>query len=150
MSELKKFKVKPTGKMLMVKMDTLITKVGRIIMPGEVNIGDILRRAVIIAKGDECKLNIGDRVYCDLRANMVEVEAFTRNHLKKKEQVYLVYEDNIPALIEETEESGTDIIDALAEAEIADAMGETIEKNESAAHEAFNRLNGHSRILTPR
>lgn len=115
-----KIKVKPTGKMVMIQVDILAKQINYIHLPEDVRYGEGLRRAKILAVGPDCtSFKPGDTIYFAIGANCVEVEHFYRAKIGEAEggQVYLVYEDNIPAkyeIVGDNEEVGLDVVSGLS------------------------------------
>ena len=108
-----RIKVKPTGKMVMIQVDVMAKQINYIHLPEDVRYGEAIRRAKVLATGAECeKLKPGDTVYFSIGANCAEVEHFARTQMGDEDggQVYLVHEDNIPAMYEIVEEDALDVV----------------------------------------
>jgi hypothetical protein len=146
-----KIKVKPTGKMIMIRTDILTRQVANMHLPENVRYGESIIRSTVLAVGSECtKLKAGDTIYFANGANCAEVEIFARTNSGEESngQVYILHEDNVPATYEIVEDSNNDldVVVGLSTEGHRLAMGNAM----LMAEERAKLANSPATILRPR
>ena len=99
-------RLKPQGKMVVVRTEWKPEKVNSIYLPEEYATNETLIRATVIATAPDCvRFKRGDKVYFTIMAAASEIESSANRRLMasgilEKGQTYVLHEDNIPLMYE--------------------------------------------------